>query len=95
MQSLPEAFRSAYINAFTTLAVMETDFEARLLSVFKDFLKLAAPLSDKLTNRNALAAALSFQYGELKIFRDKPVLCEIYGIKQTTLRTYLKLLGLK
>ncbi|MDR1093072.1 MAG: hypothetical protein LBL66_02870 [Clostridiales bacterium] len=95
MAGLPTTFRQAYINAFSTLAIMEADFETRLLTVFKDFLKAAAPLSGKLTNSDALAAALSFQYGELKIFRDKPVLCEIYHIKQTTLRLYLKLLNLR
>ena len=91
---LSAVFRAAYIDAFTTLTLMSEGFEARLLSVFKNFLKAAAPLNGKLTNERALAAALSYQYGELKIFRDKAVLCGIYNVKMTTLRTYLKLLGI-
>jgi len=95
LDNFPPAYRESYVNVFATLALVEKNFEAKLNTAARELLKLAEPYKDALKDKKALSAVLNLIYGGEPAFKSKAVLCEIYNTNMTTLRAYIKKLGIR
>ncbi len=95
LNEFPACFIESYINVFATLALMEKGFEVKLNSVVREFLKCAEAEKDTLKDSKALSAVIGVMYGGKRLFTNRGIICEIFNTNLTTLRAYMKKLGLR
>lgn len=94
LEDFPPWFYESYVSVFATLSLMERGFEVKLNSAARELLKAAVSVKYILKDKKALAAVLNLIYGGRSLLKNKSVICEIYNTNMTTLRAYLKKLGL-